>query len=243
MKPLCYLSIDIDFWPSPRYAEEPLRRLFDRFMSRVPVRAVMNHHQLLRHVDASPARVLVNLDWHSDFKGGVDCLSCGSWVSYVRWRGEGEYVWACPYKRVTSRTNGNCNYGGPWNAGSDWAWMRRRHCGVGTSLLDLCSPYRVAEVGLALSPTYSDKPVLALARELVREYSIPYTKGVVDEDGSPRSYRNVPPPMARDRSGKRIGHHEYNAARHCHCRTCLDITHFLMLSHEQNLKLGLHPPV
>lgn len=60
-----YVSIDMDFWESAKIADRSIRRFLDTIPS-VPKIAVMNHQQLLRHINSLPADVLVNVDTHSD---------------------------------------------------------------------------------------------------------------------------------------------------------------------------------
>ena len=125
--PRTYISIDIDFW-GPRWGvketREDLRDTLKTALGRrIPVIAVMNHQQLLREVNGSQASRLINVDEHSDL-APADCdeLNCGTWVSYVRWRRGGEYLWI----RNTRELSGSCNYGSweNWKADTDW-WMAR----------------------------------------------------------------------------------------------------------------------
>jgi hypothetical protein len=181
-----YLSIDVDFWSDAVSAYDKLERLLQLARKRsIPVTAVMNHQQLLPHVNESKARRLVNVDMHSDFGDPTETytLECGTWVSYVRWRKEGEYLWV----RSLSISEGNCNSYQRWNSGTDW----KRTKTIRRSQRQPLTGYLRAAVGMGicLSPGFASACVREATRMLIKQYEVPYTKGRKRERGNGRSLR------------------------------------------------------
>lgn len=109
-----YLSVDIDFFAPPYYAsDEEVLTFLDLLRDvaakkNVPIHAMMNHNQMLKYVDCSSARRLINLDAHSDLADkDVDERNIGTWISYVKWRKEGEYFWL---RNAHDPWAGECGY-------------------------------------------------------------------------------------------------------------------------------------
>ena len=182
-----YLSIDIDFWNDLDAAETSLSRLLLR-RGDIPTLSVMNHQQLLQDVDESDADRLVNVDEHSDLTDTtVNIFECGSWISYVRWRKRGEYLWI---RNQRGTIHGSCNrYRGYWDAGSDWGETRgifRRQ------EIDLCLYLQeCVGIGLCLSPSFCVCGAEDLFKMLVKMFDIPYKKGKHNEFNH-RQYRRPP---------------------------------------------------
>ena len=183
---MAFRSIDIDFWRKPDVARESLTKIFDRLPRGIDKIAVMNHQQLERFVSQSNARTLINIDTHSDITHfDIGDFNCGTWVSYVRWRKEGKYVW---YRSNPTTEAGNCNKCDlPWNDNVDWKSATSAHRAQSfdfSSNLDLAN---VVGVGLCLSPSfngdghygilYEDTPMEAVFRDIVNKYNLPYLKG------------------------------------------------------------------
>lgn len=193
MEPTLFLSVDIDFWHLPGPAESTLSSLVKFVRDRgIPLTVVMNHQQMLRQVNASPARILVNLDEHSDLVDrDVTDLTCGTWVSYVRWRAAGAYLWARNRHRVNT---GNCNrdLSPRWNYGSDWA-LSKSYCAPQEGPLQPFLNDRLVGVGVCLSPSYTRIAVLPVARKVLSGF--PYVRGRFDDDSFVRSCR-PPRPLA-----------------------------------------------
>jgi len=118
------LSLDLDYFNpfiQTLEQEEKLRAsLISLFLSArkkgIPVTAYTNHHQILPLVNQCKTRTLINYDSHSDlmmeryvWEDGNDGLNCGTWVSFVKWRNEGEYRWVHALRGVQA---GCCNNGG-----------------------------------------------------------------------------------------------------------------------------------
>lgn len=192
-----YLSIDMDYWNgrTPAYTRRSLFSLLKRLKKkRVPMMACMNHQQMLNHVNDSNARRLINLDTHSDLsQPDVDRLNCGTWVSYVKWRQKGEFVW-CHRHSIDqgdcSRWNGRrifCSNGAINKIASDWKKIKR------TKMLlpnyRYLTNYTIA-VGLVLSPDYIEDELEHIFYEAISEFNIDYFKGRRNED----HFRNVIPP-------------------------------------------------
>ena len=182
-----YLSIDIDFWnwQVKSTAERDLDRLFWLASKlQIPTIAVMNHQQLTGYVTESKARKLVNIDTHSDLGDRwVSRYNCGSWVSYVPWRTEGEYKWIHRH----SLKDGECNFPtsifmpGTKAKKSLIEWKEASHNQVEampspSKLLRNCS-----NIGFVLSPSYCDDGLEDVFRYIVGKYKLQYAKGVRDE--------------------------------------------------------------
>ena len=175
-----YLSVDIDYWVDL----DPLRMLFEvgRLLEErpesVPVTAVMNHQQLLWNVNRSEARRLINIDYHSDIREQtIGELHCGSWVSYVTWRTEGEDIWVRP---SDDSSLGACNSSLYWNDLTDWQKTRGlfrdpKRFSLHT-LLKGCTG-----IGLCMSPAFVKPKARELFLALVKEYKLPYRSGDVTE--------------------------------------------------------------
>lgn len=189
-----YLSIDIDFWNRREwggnsrsfYAKTQLTALFEEAQRQgIPIKAVMNHQQLTQYVDKSKARTLINVDTHSDLCDfNIKDFECGSWVSYIRWRARGKYIW---YHSLDVDT-GECNSDDPIFEGShrprthktEWRQISRRKVkGIPSvkNLLENC-----VEIGFVMSPAYSDPELIELFNDLVKKFKIPYKSGRLDED-------------------------------------------------------------
>jgi hypothetical protein len=183
-----YLSIDIDFWSSERAATKTLNLILNSIPKKATKIAVMNHQQMCRYVDASKASILINIDQHSDVcTSTINKFECGSWISYVKWRKEGKYLWV---RNSTSTSNGNCNgwqFGNTpsWRYGSDWGELKSIYKAQSFNVDKLCDFSSIVGVGLCLSPAYnsdrnrerSSKWAEPLFRELVEKYKFPYIKG------------------------------------------------------------------
>jgi len=189
-----YVSIDMDFWDNVRIAEKSLRKFLNSIPD-VPLVAVMNHQQLVRHVNKIPADVLVNIDTHSDLveESTVLELNCGTWVSYIKWRHEADYIWY----HAHPVWQGNCNHtdtADSWNQGHGYKSAEEKRQLEKTSIQDMVSGLNVVGVGLCLSPFYINSFELeVLFRQLVKDYKIPYFKG----DRSENIARQVRPPFRK----------------------------------------------
>jgi hypothetical protein len=189
MKNTIYLSIDIDFWEEKEAATRTLNRIFSRVPPKATKIAVMNHQQMCKYVDSSKATTLINVDQHSDVcTATINRFECGSWVSYVKWRKEGKYLWV---RNSTSTSDGSCNGYGfgaatGWKYGSDWKELESFYKAQSFNVDGLCDFSKIVGVGLCLSPAYnadrkwhSTKYIWAepLFRELVKKYKFPNIKG------------------------------------------------------------------
>ena len=183
-----YLSIDTDFWnglPPSR-----LRRDCERIVSalrarRVPVVAVMNHQQMLPYVSDAPARRLLHIDQHSDLcDSEVAELNCGSWVSFVSWRREGEYIWLRRHHVLDGECNGSRPIFAPttkaWRGKSDWGRVKAKRVKSLPPLREILQS--VVAAGLCMSPGYIDRDEYeGVFRSLVQQFNLPYKRGVRNE--------------------------------------------------------------
>ena len=184
-----FLSIDMDFWNDwtrvgsiYNYLD---RLCFDIQKSGIPMTAVMNHQQMLSLANESKARRLINIDKHSDLADTkIDRLNCGTWVSYVKWRSEGQYLWFHKHAEFM----GDCNQTPPifTTRGvkrkiSDWGYIGHKKVKTTPSRRYLMSK-DITDFSLVLSPAFVDEELEPVFREIVRGYKIPYQKGRRDED-------------------------------------------------------------
>ena len=197
--PTAYLSIDSDFWMSPKKAFNALHGFYIALYKgklkslrgawpwfNFPVVAVQNHQQMLRHANNHPADILINIDQHSGVaaENEIKELNCGTWISFVKWRKQADYLWV----RSGPVWRGNCNgnnvdgYENRWNQGHGW---RKATSILRSEKLDLCNlvkDYTLTGVGLCMSPDYIDREIEGVFRKIVKLFEIPYTKGRRNED-------------------------------------------------------------
>ena len=182
-----YLSIDLDFWNDLNAADITLSRLLLR-RGDIPAIAVMNHQQLLQSINRSGADFLVNVDEHSDLTNtDVNIFTCGTWVSYVKWRTQGQYLWV---RNQQGTNHGNCNHGQKsWNTGSDWYSTNTIFA---TQEVDLRQYLKdCVGIGLCLSPSFCVFGAEDLFKMLVKAFHIPYRKGQANEYNN-LQYRRPP---------------------------------------------------
>jgi hypothetical protein len=190
-----YLSVDVDFWCDAEQARQQLHLLLKSRSLRRITTACMNHQQMLREVNASGARRLRNIDAHSDLaEQNVEVLNCGTWVSYVSWRKEGEYIWVRPDRNF----NGSCNgHSGTWNNDTDWKRSRSRY--ISNTKLDITDYLdECVGIGICMSPAYAPNEVQQVFRDLVGEYNIPYRKGLMSEN---QRRKSLPPSINHNARG------------------------------------------
>ena len=144
---------------------------------------VMNHQQLLRHVNESGAEKLINVDAHSDIcaRSETTRLQCGTWISYVKWRKSGTYVWV---RNDPDARAGNCNDApdrprSAWSQGSDW-WKVSTVYEKKLPTPKLYQNEELVGVGIALSPGFSHRSCMAAAKAVRNAYpAVTYRKGTV----------------------------------------------------------------
>jgi hypothetical protein len=181
-----YLSVDIDYWnvfTGTNQLEKDITRIISFAKSNyIPINVVMNHQQLLKFVNYSVARKLINIDQHSDIVADPKMLDCGTWVSYVNWRKEGKYLWVRSYKNlgdVNTWQNKLVKKKNQWKWGCDWLEADRaiyKHPSLALSFLNK----NVAGIGICLSPSYSRFDVYNMSRRLLS--GLPYVRGRVNEN-------------------------------------------------------------
>jgi hypothetical protein len=207
MKADIFLSIDIDYW-NPLHdrllcgadnAVDVLEKYLDDITclartSNIPLSAVMNHQQMLKKVDASPARQLYNIDSHSDLAdANVADFNCGTWVSYVRWRHEGSYFWI----RDVYADGGDCNGGvtifsedSVRDELTDWQ-------NISSTWTEAPKPKKIikqcAEICVCMSPFYCTQKFIPVFHAWRKKHNVPYMKGLVNESHS----RKALPPFRK----------------------------------------------
>lgn len=188
-----YLSIDFDFFNDNNFelVEKTLRNVIEKSIElKIPIISVMNHHQLLSHVDNAFKNhnncTLINVDYHADICSSIDLewFNCGTWISYVKNRSNFDYIWIYPNNPRFKTYNGSCQTEDkniPWDYQVDWKSVIGKSCSI--NKIPLLVTQEVIEIGLCMSPWWSHTHQQALFYDLVREYKIPYKKGKLDEGG------------------------------------------------------------
>jgi hypothetical protein len=183
MNQTVYLSIDIDFWRVPCEAKKCLESLFKTLPSDLPKIAVMNHQQLLNHINKNQVDLLINIDTHSDIcdEFRLNELSCGSWVSYVKWRSKSKYLWV---RSSYETTMGGCNSWKDWDEGLHlWQSVTSQHWSQKMDISELLEGKTLVGLGICLSPDFIHTNGLEIVfKDLVRKYKIPYIKGRRNEN-------------------------------------------------------------
>jgi hypothetical protein len=191
-----YLSIDIDYWNlgTSRDLDRELNSLL-RLANNIPIIAVMNHQQLLPIINTSGANHLVNIDEHSDLTAcDVNELECGTWVSYVTWRRTGTYLWIRSQKGTAY---GSCNgEDNSWNKGNDWKKAESKYINPDNLRLVKYLSNCVG-IGICMSPNYANYDLMDIFRKVIKQYNIPYKKGVMRENNK----RKIRPPVSSYISG------------------------------------------
>lgn len=187
-----FLSIDIDYWNwvNEDLCYKQLCRIFDRLkhLHRDKKTAVMNHQQMLSLVNESRARTLINVDFHSDL-AEKDCeeFSCGTWVSYVKWRKENNasYHWIRP---IVDTFEGDCGQKYMFDFDNnlmpgitDWNKIITKYINP-RKLKTKYITKNVSNVSFCLSPTYCNEGLEPIFREIVNKYNLKYKKGRRRED-------------------------------------------------------------
>ncbi len=163
-----FLSVDADYfnYVHPKHYVRFLDWLLHRFPT-ARWSAVSNHQQMLRHVNQSKCCELINFDTHSDLHSmNTGEFSCGSWVSYVKWRDAGEYHWI----RSQSSLYGDCSHDSPIfskrsyrYAVSDWARLQSTFISARSSLdvfEKLLGEKQITHISLCLSPLYANDDLM-----------------------------------------------------------------------------------
>lgn len=188
-----FLSIDMDFLGESHESEYGVdmvsaRRLLNHLVlfasqKNIPISAVMNHHQMLDQVNNSGALRLVNYDAHSDLADiDIDEFCCGTWVSYVKWRNRGDYIWL---RKNQGLQLGECGYcfGCGHCAGckaTDWLKVRSR-LAYSPPTITMMERMNTVGISVCLSPEFTHPCLQTLFRKWVKDNNIQYTKGRTDE--------------------------------------------------------------
>ena len=191
--PDTFLSIDLDFfnpfcdgeyadsrrhvWLARRYLDSVARQCRKRG---IPLSAVMNHQQMLRHVDQSGATRLINLDTHSDLVSrDVSSFHCGSWTSFVKRRRESTYHWIHAGLVYEGECSSHPIFAGarrPRHTMTDWKRVIRTKVSRMPRISTLLKG--VVHASVVLSPAYSYSELEPVFRRWVKKWEVPYTKGV-----------------------------------------------------------------
>lgn len=158
-----YLSVDLDYWneAEPMVVDNDLDVLIDQICAReIPFRVVFDHEKLLYHLRKFEFQRLVNVDAHSDISNidtaeGVE-LNCGTWVNFVPFCRNREYLWVHPGSTMGGRCDNkehiyfqDLDTGWPDIEETNMDWER------------VFDWEDVVAVGIALSPDFTEPDVLA----------------------------------------------------------------------------------
>ena len=142
-----YLTLDIDFWACCNHADREvatanLVKVLTWAFEQPNTIIVKHHHIVFDHASAYPADNLVNVDAHSDVispewlyderRHTYDLnrhprrfrFDCGTWGSFIEWRGASKFVWVHPYRNTE---DGNCNMNWRWNEKLEWRSTESRY--------------------------------------------------------------------------------------------------------------------
>lgn len=176
-----FLSLDIDFFNplSIHHRERRITRFLNKLRCLAPISAVMNHHQMLDKVNNFAGNTLFNLDSHSDLADkDVQDFNCGTWISYVKWRRKGKYIWG---HNLGNPCDGCCNGGDKFIFGyhgvnkglSDWNKLKTKRF----DNLSFRLPAGIKEICICISPSYSDNDLIKIAKDWLRNNNIPFLRG------------------------------------------------------------------
>lgn len=167
-----YLSIDLDYWLDYTNARSSGQFFKKVFELNVPILAVIEHEELLNDINESNARILYNVDYHSDICAdkeikSYDCPEDGTWVNFIDWRKHGTYHWICPdiYDCYTQREGtccGSIKYD-PFERNEETAWNSVEV----SEDLKIIEWNKIERVGICLSPCYiREKSVRGVTKKL-----------------------------------------------------------------------------
>lgn len=163
-----YLSVDLDYWDKARHRKACTRFIRQVLDLKVPTLVVLNHDEMWGDVNRSGCRRVEHVDYHSDVadypesctEGCKDCVQCkdmifdeGTWLSFVRWRKQGELLWRFPTWKCYRNGWGTCHgVRDPFKQPvSGWGIIGLRHGLQGIPWDD------VTRVGIAVSYDYWGK--------------------------------------------------------------------------------------
>lgn len=183
-----FVSLDIDFFNPLNHSS--LRPYLDQLVALcrgrhfIPIRAVMNHQQMLPLLNQSRATKVVNVDTHSDLSDPTvtEELNCGTWLTYYVHRRDSHYHWI----HADDTRIGDCNGDDPIFRSNgadqcltDWALVThekvRRPPNLHTLLCD------ASMVCVCSSPMYADDELIEQFNDWRKAHDIPYRKGRKDE--------------------------------------------------------------
>jgi len=104
-----FLSIDLDFWST--VTPKMLEFIGEVNKLKVPKIIANEHHHILPFVNQHPAKVLMNVDYHSDLsEDDLSKINCGTWANHVKWRLKAHFIWICPSRKdCYVKGNGRCD--------------------------------------------------------------------------------------------------------------------------------------
>lgn len=135
-----YLSIDLDYWNRGPKCFGHMRKFLTEALGYVPksrINVIDSHENMIPFINESGCDELINMDWHSDISNrfdpdfkdqeGWNMLNCGTWVTYIKWKGNGKYTWIHPYAAKYRDRRGYCHLplgrkNNPFNNASVSGW-------------------------------------------------------------------------------------------------------------------------
>jgi len=155
-----YLSIDLDFWMHEGNTQKANQFFNKVFSLDVPKLFVIEHEELLKDINESKAKILYNLDYHSDICSDnqihkEEKAEDGTWVNFVSWSKKGKYVWICPdveecYECSAGTCHGEDEFD-PFKYPIEHSWRSI----IVTQKLKTIDWRRITNVGICLSPCYT----------------------------------------------------------------------------------------
>jgi len=152
------------------YARRPIKRvkqltslLGKLKQAQIPTTITMNHKHLTKEINqlSDEVRTLVNMDYHSDITNKKNNIPFneGTWVNFIKWKGEGTYIWIRPLAKLAKpQSRGrvdrtNLRFGKALAKKAGWKSIRSR-------LLYLPKNFTFVGAGISISPRWVNKPIL-----------------------------------------------------------------------------------
>ena len=149
-----YLSIDIDYWGAyPGGRKKSLYSFMQRIdVLNVPIKVVVSHEEILRHLNKYKIKKLINIDYHSDIANEDTRieLNDGTWANFYEHKKETNFIWHHPMP-PNKTLSGRCD---------DWTCKKWKDIICGYNNIEAKHTLRglnlhgVGEICFAVSPSY-----------------------------------------------------------------------------------------
>lgn len=161
-----FLSLDLDVFTN--LSERDMLSFVEYLLTiKNKIRIYEMHQDMLNQVDESGCNVLINCDYHDDladenyimFEKESKIANDGDWVSYVKWRKNGKYLWLHPHNQ-NNLCLGYCNGEIDIYKNRDisgWKSIEKRQARFPVRLSG-----KISDCAICLSPDYTPYKILSL---------------------------------------------------------------------------------